>query len=380
VAKNAVPKSWRITPSADGRRWSAWPLGDKPQGQPGDTQAPTISITSPTGGTVSGTVTVQATASDNVGVVRVQFLLDGANLGAEDTSAPYSVQWNTNWVANGQHTLSALAWDAAGNMATSDSVSVLVSNTAGSATILWSDNIQAGSDPWGFDWTNTEHPIGTTVAPSDANGANLSRVADPLGGGGYALRLYGNLDSNGARAEADVLSFVNSIFNSQAKSPEGIWVAQQWYFPQALSAGSDDYPWINLWDWHSTNASDRWHTSPAIMPEKDGTMQFRLVWGGGSAAYNNTSGVSSIALPVGQWFDVEMHYAWTSTNSATISVWINGALAIEQTNCRTRDAAHTNVEMNAIKLYGTDQGHTPWTPNPVVMYRRNIRFAASKIT
>ena len=57
-----------------------------------DSTPPTVSLTAPTGGaTVSGTVTVSANASDNVGVVGVQFLLDGANLGAEDTTAPYSV-------------------------------------------------------------------------------------------------------------------------------------------------------------------------------------------------------------------------------------------------------------------------------------------------
>src|SRR5205807_68881 len=49
-----------------------------------DAIAPTIAITAPTGGaTVAGTITVSASASDNVGVVGVQFKLDGANLGAE---------------------------------------------------------------------------------------------------------------------------------------------------------------------------------------------------------------------------------------------------------------------------------------------------------
>ena len=51
-----------------------------------DNIAPTVSVTAPTrGASVSGTVPVSATASDNVGVVGVQFKLDGANLGAEDT-------------------------------------------------------------------------------------------------------------------------------------------------------------------------------------------------------------------------------------------------------------------------------------------------------
>ena len=62
----------------------------------GDTTPPTVSVTAPAAGaTVSATTTVTATAADNVGVAGVQFLLDGANLGAEDTTAPYSVAWDT---------------------------------------------------------------------------------------------------------------------------------------------------------------------------------------------------------------------------------------------------------------------------------------------
>ena len=57
-----------------------------PQTTGGDTTAPTVSPhRSPTGATVSGTVTLAATASDNVGVAGVQFLLDNTALGAEDT-------------------------------------------------------------------------------------------------------------------------------------------------------------------------------------------------------------------------------------------------------------------------------------------------------
>jgi len=56
----------------------------------------------------------------------VQFKLDGANLGAEATSAPYSVTWNTTTMANGSHTLSAVARDAAGNQALATSFSIMV--------------------------------------------------------------------------------------------------------------------------------------------------------------------------------------------------------------------------------------------------------------
>ena len=65
---------------------------------------PGVSITSPTAGaTVSNTITVSATASDNVAVGGVQFTLDGANLGPEDTSSPYSVSWSTASSQNGTH-------------------------------------------------------------------------------------------------------------------------------------------------------------------------------------------------------------------------------------------------------------------------------------
>src|SRR5207237_8418352 len=71
-----------------------------------DTTPPTVSIISPVNGqTVQGTLTVSANASDNVGVVGVQFFVDGAPLGAEDTSAPYSVSVGTSTSDNGSHTL-----------------------------------------------------------------------------------------------------------------------------------------------------------------------------------------------------------------------------------------------------------------------------------
>ena len=102
----------------------------------GDTTAPAVAITAPSGGaSVSGNaVTVSATASDNVGVVGVQFKLDGANLGAEDPATAYSLAWNTTTATNGSHTLTAVARDAAGNTTTSTPVSVTVSNTAPDTT------------------------------------------------------------------------------------------------------------------------------------------------------------------------------------------------------------------------------------------------------
>jgi hypothetical protein len=84
-----------------------------------DAAAPAIVLTSPTAGSsVAGTVTLTATATDDVGVVGVAFQLDGTPLGAEDTVAPYEHAWLTTDVANGEHTLTAVARDAAGNETT----------------------------------------------------------------------------------------------------------------------------------------------------------------------------------------------------------------------------------------------------------------------
>src|SRR2546426_9364645 len=96
-----------------------------------DTTPPTVSITSPASGTiVAGTISVMASASDNVGVAGVQFLLDGLNTGAEVTAAPYWVSWTPPPASNGSHSLTAVARDAAGNRATSVGVAVTVSNGA----------------------------------------------------------------------------------------------------------------------------------------------------------------------------------------------------------------------------------------------------------
>jgi hypothetical protein len=106
-----------------------------------DNTAPTIALTAPqNGATVNGTVTVTATASDSGGVAGVQFKLDGANLGAEDTSAPYSTSWNTSGASGGSHTLTAVARDAAGNVTTSGSVAVTVDNAPLTVTMTAPQN------------------------------------------------------------------------------------------------------------------------------------------------------------------------------------------------------------------------------------------------
>src|SRR5262249_5643277 len=75
----------------------------------------------------SGTTTISANATDNVGVTRVEFQVDGVLI-AMKTAPPFSTSWDTTGVANGAHTLTTRAFDAAGNVGTSAPVMVTVNN------------------------------------------------------------------------------------------------------------------------------------------------------------------------------------------------------------------------------------------------------------
>jgi chitodextrinase len=128
-----------------------------------DTTPPSVTVTNPANGaTVSGTITIVASATDDVGIAGVQFLLDGSSLGAEDTIAPFSVTWDTSTVPNGTHVLTARAWDTGGNTTTSTAITVTVSNAAPSGLVL----------ALGFN-----EGAGTTVADASGNG-NTGTIAN----------------------------------------------------------------------------------------------------------------------------------------------------------------------------------------------------------
>lgn len=79
--------------------------------------APMTTVTSPSDGAiVSGSITVSATVSSSLGIAGVQFMLDNVNLGAEVTTAPYTISWLSTTASNGTHALSAVARDITGTV------------------------------------------------------------------------------------------------------------------------------------------------------------------------------------------------------------------------------------------------------------------------
>ncbi len=176
-----------VTMNTGDRIWSA-PIWINQGGTP-DTTPPTTSITAPpNGATVSGTTTVTASASDNVGVTRVEFYLDNV-LQSTSTASPYQWSWNTTTSANGSHNLSSKAYDAAGNIGTSTTVTVTVSNVADTTPPTAPTSLVA-STPTGnsngsrrkinLSWTASTDNVGVTgyqIWRATSSGGPFSQIA-----------------------------------------------------------------------------------------------------------------------------------------------------------------------------------------------------------
>jgi len=168
-------------------------------GGSGDTTPPTVSITAPAAGaTITGTATVTASASDNVGVTSVEFYVDGA-LKNTDSASPWSWSWDSTTASNGSHSLTARAYDAAGNNTTSTAVSVTVNNPTGGTTAnetftgtlssggykdLYIDVTATGTVSLSMNWTTTAsdldlylyNPSGTQVSAAESGTARPETI------------------------------------------------------------------------------------------------------------------------------------------------------------------------------------------------------------
>lgn len=187
-AGDTVANSAIVIPSYDergGTRSGATDIGAFEYGGGGlaDTTAPSVSISAPSsGGTVSGTTSLAASASDNVGVAGVSFYVDNTLQGSEDTTSPYALSWDSTATSSATHSVFAVARDTSNNYATSTAVSFTVDNTApalssvaaattsSTATITWTTD-EAGSSQINFGLTSS---YGTSTAESDTSSRVMS--------------------------------------------------------------------------------------------------------------------------------------------------------------------------------------------------------------
>ena len=308
---------------------------------PPDTTPPTVSITSPTGGAVSGVVTVSANASDNVGVTRVDFYVNGA-LAGTDSAAPFQYSWNTTSVANGTATLRAIAYDAAGNSGPSSLVSVTVANApppdttpptasitsptsgsvSGTVTVSAnaSDNVGVtrvdfyvngalvGSDsaaPYQYSWNTTSVVNGT---------ATLKAIAYDAAGNSGPSSLVSVTVANGpppdtipptVRIVSPAAGKVAGSITITAEASDNVGVVRvDFYVNGSLIASDRTPPWQA--SWNTTKAADRSINVVAVAYDAAGNSGTSVsvqmeVFNPGSppAPVDSTAPTAAVASPTG---------------------------------------------------------------------------------
>jgi regulation of enolase protein 1 (concanavalin A-like superfamily) len=173
--------------------------------QASDTSPPLVSVSSPAAGaTVSGVTTVQASASDDVRVEKVDLFIDGS-LYAIDTAAPFTFAWDTSTASTGTHTLELRAYDIAGNRTAATESVVVGSGSTGGLPAGWqSQDIGA---------------VGIAGSASQANGTYVvtGAGADIWGTADAFRYVYRTLTGDGT-----IVARVASIAGSQAWTKVGV--------------------------------------------------------------------------------------------------------------------------------------------------------------
>jgi hypothetical protein len=175
-----------------------------------DAQPPTIAITSPAGGSsLSGVITVAATATDDVRVEKVDFWLDGY-LFSIDRTAPYAFAWDTRTSAEGSHRVEVRAYDMAGRI-TSGSRTVQVTNGPRTEMVLYTSDTTLLSGNW-VKATSTTGAGGAKLVSTDlrwsAKDAPLAKPRDFVemrfdAPAGVDYRLWVRLRAGGNLVEND---------------------------------------------------------------------------------------------------------------------------------------------------------------------------------
>jgi hypothetical protein len=179
--------------------------GTPPPPPPQDTSPPKVTVTDPqAGATVGGTVALGATAADDVGVTSLQFKVDGTPVGAPITTPPFMLQWDSRTVSAGQHTISAEARDAAGNVGSSAGVVVTVDNSAPPPATIGIDTAQfvharGTLRTPGLTTPTAGDELVAFVAMDGPNAAQQQRAT--LTGGGLTWTLVKRSDSQAGVAE-----------------------------------------------------------------------------------------------------------------------------------------------------------------------------------
>jgi RHS repeat-associated protein len=207
---------------------------------------PTVSVSEPlAGAAVSGTaVPIAAAATDDRRVDQVDFLIDGAVIGS-DSTAPFTVTWNSTAVGNGSHTVTARATDDAGNQTTSSPAAIAVDNSAAPSTSLTSptgSGVSSYRDAVTADnpigWWRLGEASGPTVADASGGKRDGDIVGTPVFGARGAL---GRDPGTAMQATADGAGGYASVPASSQWALEDSFTLEWWGQPVTEDSGFPGY-------------------------------------------------------------------------------------------------------------------------------------------
>lgn len=215
--------------------WSAPIWVNQGVNDSGDTTPPTVSA-SQTGN--SGTITLSATASDNVGVTKVEFWVDGALKGTL-TAPPYSMTLDSRSLPNGTHSLVAKAFDAAGNTASSTPVSFEILNAGASFsevepnnTIATANAIGTATTVTGFISSATDKDYFKVDLP-----ANKKIRVDMTGPSGVDYDLYLVTSTGAGLASSEGSTASESLTYANGATARTVYIKVQSYSGFSTTAG-----------------------------------------------------------------------------------------------------------------------------------------------
>lgn len=254
-----------------------------------DNESPDVQITNPANGSVvSGTVNITAEATDNKGVEKVEFYIDGVIV-STSTSRPYTYSWSTTSLQDSSsHTIYAKAFDAADNEGISQTVSVIVNNGSGGGGggLLWSDGFETYS-------------IGSWPLPYWINSGNDSGYVDNsvYHSGSQSFKLYGVIGSFWA-----------------AHANHAIGTTAPWSVECYIKTGSEDIPP----DGHQVRATLQLHVQP------DWTSDGRILVNFHKDGNIYSSGNQTLGTyQTETWYKVKIKYEYPVSGQVRCIYWIN---------------------------------------------------------
>jgi hypothetical protein len=277
-----------------------------------DTTAPAISITSPANNsTISGSTNLTVSATDNIGVVGVRYLVDGTQIGSEVTSSPFSATWSG--MSDGTYTLTAEARDAAGNKKLSSPISVTVKT----ATV----NVAPVLNTIGNKSVAENSTLTFQLSATDGNGDTLTYSASTLPSGatltGNSFSWKPSFTQSGSYSpsftvsdgkgltDSEIITITVSNLNQSPTANAGIDQSITLPSSAVLSASASTdpdgqsltYSWSKVTGPGNVNFSSNTNIAPTATFSIAGTYTLRVTVSDGTLSSNDTVTITVLSNP-----------------------------------------------------------------------------------